>query len=52
MTMKNVVKAVCLAALAGLVITATACNTTRGAGKDIEKGGEAIKKSAERNGAD
>ncbi len=33
-------------ALAGTVFTA-GCNTVEGAGKDIEKGGEAIQKAAQ-----
>jgi entericidin B len=33
-------------------VVLSACNTTRGAGQDIEKGGHALKNSAERHGAD
>ena len=33
--------------LAGAAATLTACNTMEGAGKDIEKGGEAIKEEAQ-----
>lgn len=41
----------------GIFITAAtmalqACNTTKGAGQDIENAGEAIKDSAAENGAD
>lgn len=32
--------------LVALTFTLTACNTIQGMGKDIEKGGEAIQKSA------
>jgi predicted small secreted protein len=32
--------------LAGIVTTLAACNTVEGAGKDIEKGGKAIKDEA------
>lgn len=32
--------------LSGVAATLTACNTMAGAGKDIEKGGEAIKDEA------
>jgi predicted small secreted protein len=32
--------------LAGTVLTLSACNTVEGAGKDIEKGGQAIKNEA------
>ena len=39
-----------LALLAGSMILA-GCNTTKGAGKDIERGGEKLQNSAERHGA-
>ncbi|MBX9736575.1 MAG: entericidin A/B family lipoprotein [Phycisphaerales bacterium] len=39
-------------ALAALAASLAACNTTRGFGEDIEKAGEGLKGSAERNGAD
>lgn len=32
--------------LAGTAVTLTACNTVEGAGKDIQKGGQAIKDEA------
>ena len=35
----------CVALL--LVLSVTGCNTMRGVGKDIKKGGEAIEKAAE-----
>ena len=34
-----------------LVFALQACNTTKGAGKDIERGGEKLQNSAERHGA-
>jgi predicted small secreted protein len=42
------------AALTALAISLSlaACNTTKGLGKDVEKAGESMKESAERNGAD
>lgn len=33
--------------LAGTTVVLTACNTVEGAGKDIQKGGEAIKDEAQ-----
>ena len=33
------------------ILTLAACNTTKGVGTDIEKAGESLKDSAERNGA-
>ena len=35
--------------LIGTIATLTACNTIEGAGKDIEKGGKAIKDEANEN---
>ena len=35
--------------LAGAAVSMTGCNTMEGAGKDIEKGGEAIKEEAREN---
>ena len=35
--------------LAGTAATLTGCNTVEGAGKDIEKGGKAIKDEANEN---
>jgi len=32
--------------LAGTIVTLTGCNTMEGAGKDIEKGGKAVKDEA------
>jgi entericidin B len=42
---KKLVAAALLMALAGL----TACNTMEGAGQDIQSGGRALEKSADRN---
>jgi predicted small secreted protein len=38
--------------LLGAALILPACNTTRGAGKDIEKAGEGLQRSAEKHGAD
>jgi predicted small secreted protein len=40
-----------LAAALTLLITLQACNTTKGVGTDVGKAGDALKHSAERNGA-
>lgn len=51
--MKNLIKTLCVIGLFALVLsTVPACNTTKGFGKDIEKAGEGLKNSADRNGAD
>lgn len=51
--MKNFLKCICVLGLLALVLsTVPSCNTTKGAGKDIEKAGDAIKDSADRHGAD
>ena len=50
--MKQTTKAALVLALAAIISTLTACNTTKGVGADIEKAGEGLKGSAERNGAD
>ncbi len=34
-----------------LLLAAAGCNTMRGAGQDIEKGGQELKESAEEHGA-
>ncbi len=39
-------------ALVAIAASLAACNTTKGLGTDIEKAGEGLKGSAERNGAD
>lgn len=38
-----------LAALCSVAAITTACNTIEGAGKDVERAGEKIEKSAQRN---
>ena len=38
-----------LAALCSVAILNTACNTIEGAGKDVERAGEKIENSAQRN---
>jgi predicted small secreted protein len=38
-----------LAALCGVAVLTTACNTMQGAGKDIERAGEKIQDSAQKN---
>jgi entericidin B len=40
-------KIVMLGLLAAMIPAISACNTVKGAGKDIEKGGEAIQDGAE-----
>lgn len=42
--LKKISLIICSLAIAS---TLTACNTTKGAGKDIEKGGEAIQRAAQ-----
>jgi predicted small secreted protein len=42
---------VMLASLAGGILLLAACNTTKGAGKDMQSAGENIQHSAEKNGA-
>lgn len=37
-----------LATLAGLALGLAACNTVKGAGKDLQRGGQAIENAAER----
>lgn len=39
------------AVLIAVVLCVAACNTTKGLGTDIEKAGDSLKNSAERNGA-
>ena len=38
-----------LAALCSVAVLTTACNTMQGAGKDIERAGEKVQDSAQRN---
>jgi predicted small secreted protein len=46
-----IIKSALTLSLLALVLLTTACNTTKGAGKDIEAAGAGIKNSADRNGA-
>ena len=41
-------KLAALAALAGMVVVITACNTVEGAGKDVKAAGQGIEKAAEK----
>ncbi len=51
--MKRLTRVLATAAAAWAVtLVLAACNTTKGLGTDIEKAGDAIEQSAERNGAD
>lgn len=44
----QIVKKAAIALLAGLIVlSVTGCNTVRGVGKDLKKGGEAIEKAAD-----
>ncbi|AJE99070.1 entericidin A/B family lipoprotein [Pandoraea apista] len=40
---------IAIALLSGFALGLAGCNTIQGAGKDVEKGGEAIQGAAERN---
>jgi predicted small secreted protein len=40
---------IAIAMLCGFALGLAGCNTIQGAGKDVEKGGEAIQGAAERN---
>ena len=51
MAMKNLSIVVLMLALVATLFVLSGCNTTKGVGTDIEKGGEALKNSADRNGA-
>ena len=42
-------KLAALAALAGIVVGATACNTVEGVGKDVKAGGQAIENAADKS---
>lgn len=44
-------RTLCTLALCAIVVVLAACNTTKGVGKDIEKAGEGLQRSADRNGA-
>jgi len=50
--MKPLSRLVSLGILGVMVLSFAGCNTTRGFGRDVEKGGEALQRSAERHGAD
>ncbi len=50
--MKSTIRIITAFALAATFIALAACNTTKGFGTDIEKAGEGLKGSAERNGAE
>lgn len=50
--MRTLARIIFALALCGAFLTLPACNTTKGFGKDIERTGESIKDSADRNGAD
>ena len=43
----RVAASLALLLLAAILLLSTGCNTVHGAGKDIEKGGEAIQKAAD-----
>lgn len=51
----NLKKSIGFVFIAGLLVSLlmmASCNTTKGVGKDIEKAGDGLKDSADRNGAD
>ena len=50
--MKRAAKWCGVCAACALVIVLAACNTSKGVGKDLEKAGEGVQKSAEKHGAD
>jgi len=47
--MKTAQRIVALAVLLGSCLISVGCNTTQGAGKDMERAGEKIQDAAERN---
>jgi entericidin B len=49
--MKNLTKLVAALALCAAAFTLTACNTTKGVGRDIEAVGDGIEEAASDNGA-
>jgi predicted small secreted protein len=49
--MKSITKTVLLTAMAALALYLSACNTTKGAGKDMQSAGENISHAAEKGGA-
>ena len=46
--MRHVKSIVLLATLASLALGLAACNTVKGAGKDLQRGGQAIESAADR----
>lgn len=44
---KSIFRILLLGVLTSLMFTATACNTVKGAGKDIEKGGEKLQDASD-----
>jgi predicted small secreted protein len=52
MTMKLVRTLTVAALLCGVAVAIAGCNTTKGAGKDIEAAGQGIENSASKHGAD
>jgi entericidin B len=47
-----IVKLLIAAILVFFATAVAACNTTKGVGEDLQKGGRAIERSAERHGAE
>ena len=48
----RLISTIAVLSLLALAFALSACNTTKGFGKDIEKAGAGMKNSAERNGAE
>lgn len=49
---KKLLSVLLIASVLGLVPALSACNTVQGIGKDIEKGGEALQRAANRKDKD
>ena len=49
---KRTLKILGVCAACATLITAAACNTTKGAGRDLEKAAQGVQNSAEKHGAD
>jgi predicted small secreted protein len=49
--MKAMIRVLILTAMGCLSLYLTACNTTKGAGKDLQSAGQNLQHSAEKNGA-
>jgi len=47
--LKSIRAMILIALMSMMVISTTACNTTKGAGKDIERGGEKLQDAADRH---